>query len=122
MVRELWRKSGGCRGYLKLADLAEIGEETTILQSLKKKVAHTCAHSGKAVKKECTRFEKSRFNAWKHLQPLTPMGIIEMEEAFKNINAALYRFHGMEMEDHHAATVSKKSASKREYTVINSQG
>ncbi len=49
MVRELWRKSCSCRGYLKLADLAKIGKETTILQSLKKKVAHICNHSGKAV-------------------------------------------------------------------------
>ena len=70
------------------------------------------------LKKESTRFEKSGLNTWKHLQPLTPKGIIEMEEAFKNINTALYRFHVMEMENHHTATVSKKSASEREYTVI----
>jgi hypothetical protein len=70
------------------------------------------------LKKESTRFEKSGLNTWKHLQPLTPKGIIEMEKAFKNINAALNRFHVMEMEDHHSATVSKKSVSEREYTVI----
>jgi hypothetical protein len=37
-----------------------------------------------------------------------------MEEVFKNINAVLYRIHVTEMDDHHAATVSKTSASKRE--------
>jgi hypothetical protein len=49
LLKELQRKSCCCGGYLKLADLAKIGGETTILQSLKKKVAHICAHSGKAV-------------------------------------------------------------------------
>jgi hypothetical protein len=49
MLRELWRKSCGSWRYLQLADLAKIGEETMNLQSLTKKVARICAHSGKAV-------------------------------------------------------------------------
>ncbi len=51
MLRELWRKSCGCWPYLQLADPAKIGEETTNLQSLTRKVARICTHSGKAVKK-----------------------------------------------------------------------
>jgi hypothetical protein len=50
MLRELWRKSYSCWHYLQLADPAKIGKETTILQSLTKKVAHICTHCGKAVK------------------------------------------------------------------------
>jgi hypothetical protein len=41
-LRGSWR-------YLQLADLAKIGEETMNLQSLTKKVARICSHSGKAV-------------------------------------------------------------------------
>ncbi len=52
MLRELWRKSCSCWRYLQLADPAKIGKETTNLQSLTKKVAHICAHSGKAVNKK----------------------------------------------------------------------
>jgi hypothetical protein len=69
---------------------------------------------------EGNRYEKSRVQQeGKHLLPLTPKGMDLMEEeAFKPINPAMYKFHLAEMENHHAATVSKKSASKREYTVI----
>jgi hypothetical protein len=49
ILRELWRKSCGCWRYLQLADPAKIGGETTNLQSLTKKVARICTHSGKAV-------------------------------------------------------------------------
>ncbi len=41
-----------------------------------------------------------------------------MEEAFKKVNAHNFKILVMEMEDHHDVDVSKKSASKREYTVI----
>jgi hypothetical protein len=41
-----------------------------------------------------------------------------MEKALKIINTALYRIHVMEMDNLHAAMVSKRSTSKREYTVI----
>jgi hypothetical protein len=50
MLRELWRKSCDCWRYLQLADPAKIGEETTNLRSLTKKVARVCAHSGIHVK------------------------------------------------------------------------
>ncbi len=36
-----------------------------------------------------------------------------MEEAFKKVNTHNFEIHLMEMEDHHAAVVSKKFASKR---------
>jgi hypothetical protein len=52
------------------------------------------------------------------IQPLTTKRIEFTEEAFKPINPEIYKFHLTEMESHHAATVSKKSASKRECTVI----
>ncbi len=41
-----------------------------------------------------------------------------MEEGFKHFNTAMFKIHVMEMEDCHATTVSKKSASKWECTVI----
>jgi hypothetical protein len=44
-----------------------------------------------------------------------------MEEAFKKVNKAMFKIHVTEVEDHHAVTVSKKSTSKREYTVIISK-
>jgi hypothetical protein len=44
-----------------------------------------------------------------------------MEEAFKKGNASMLKIHVMELEDHHAVLVSKKSTSKREYTVIISK-
>jgi hypothetical protein len=50
MLRELWRKSCGCWHFLQLADPAIIGKETMKLQSLTKKVACICAHSGIPVK------------------------------------------------------------------------
>jgi hypothetical protein len=40
------------------------------------------------------------------------------EEAFKKVNIQEFKIHLTDNEDHHAAVLSKKSASKREYTVI----
>jgi hypothetical protein len=70
------------------------------------------------LKKESNRYEHSRDQVWNHLQQLTPKGIDLLEEAFKPINPAMFKIHITEMDNHHAATVSKESASKREYTVI----
>jgi hypothetical protein len=36
----------------------------------------------------------------------------------KKVNTAMFKIHFMEVEDYHAVMVSKKSASKREYTLI----
>ncbi len=70
------------------------------------------------LKKESNRYEKSRDQAWNHSQQLTPKGMDLMEEACKHVNTAMFKIHVIDMEDHHAAMVSKKSASKREYAVI----
>ncbi len=49
---------------------------------------------------------------------LTPKGMKLMEEAFKKVNVQDFKFHLAENKHHYTAVVSKKSASKREYTVI----
>jgi hypothetical protein len=49
---------------------------------------------------------------------LTTKGMDLIEEAFKNVNREMFKIHVMEVEDHHTATVSKKSAVERKYTVI----
>jgi hypothetical protein len=41
-----------------------------------------------------------------------------MEEAFNKVNVQDFKLHLAEKEHHHTSVVSKKSASKREYTVI----
>ncbi len=41
-----------------------------------------------------------------------------MEEAFKKVNEQNFKFHLAGNKHHHTAVVSKKSTSKREYTVI----
>ncbi len=41
-----------------------------------------------------------------------------MEEVFKKVNLLEFKIHLMDNKGHHAAVVSKKSTSKREYTVI----
>jgi hypothetical protein len=65
MLRELWRKSCGCWHYLQLADPAKIGKETTNLQSLTKKVARICTHSGKAVKEQhCWHHKLGNSQQW----------------------------------------------------------
>jgi hypothetical protein len=70
------------------------------------------------LKKESNRYEKPQDQAWNHSQQLTPKGMDLMEEAFKKVNTAMFKIHVTEVEDHHAALVSKKSAIKREYTII----
>ncbi len=70
------------------------------------------------LKKEITRYEKACNQAWNHSQQLSSKGMELMEEAFKKVNAHEFKIHVTEMEDHHAVVVSKKSTSKREYTVI----
>ncbi len=69
-------------------------------------------------KKESNRYEKVQDQAWNHSQQLTPKVMDLMEEAFKKVNTAMFKIVVTEVEDHHAVLVSKKSASKRDYTVI----
>ncbi len=70
------------------------------------------------LKKESSRCDKACNQAWNHAQILTPKGMELMEEVFKKVNVQDFKFHLAEHEHHHTAVVSKKSASKREYTVI----
>jgi hypothetical protein len=70
------------------------------------------------LKKESTRYEKARNQAWNHTQHLTPKGMQLMEEAFKKVNVEDFKIHLTDNKHHHTAVVSKKLASKREYTVI----
>jgi hypothetical protein len=48
----------------------------------------------------------------------TPKGMELMEEVFKKVNVQDFKIHLMDNKDPHTAVVSKKSTSKREYTVI----
>jgi hypothetical protein len=70
------------------------------------------------LKKESNRYEKAQDQAWNHSQQLTTKGMDLMEEAFKKVNTAMFKIHVTEVEDHHDVIVSKKTTSKREYTVI----
>ncbi len=70
------------------------------------------------LKKESNRYKKAQDQAWNYSQQLTSKGLNLMEEAFKKFNTAMFKIHVTEVEDHHAVILSKKSASKREYTVI----
>ncbi len=70
------------------------------------------------LKKESTGYEKVCNQAWNHSQQLTLKGMELMGEAFKKVNIQDFKIHLTDNKDHHAAVVSKKSASKREYTVI----
>jgi hypothetical protein len=91
MLRELWRKSCGYWCYLQLADPAKIGKETTNLQSLTKKLARICAHSGKVVNvNECmTRLEGIKKNAPKlrnALGQVSVFGLSQREHSISNCN------------------------------------
>ncbi len=70
------------------------------------------------LKKESTRYEKAHNQAWNHSQQLTPKGMVLMDEVLKKVNLLEFKINLTDNKDHHAAVVSKKSASKREYTVI----
>jgi hypothetical protein len=70
------------------------------------------------LKKESTRYEEARNQAWNHPQQLAPKGMLLMEEAFKKVNIQDLKIHNLDNKDHLTAGVSKKSISKREYTII----
>jgi hypothetical protein len=70
------------------------------------------------LKKESTRYEKACNQAWNHTQQLTPKGMELMKEAFKKVNAQYFKIYLTDNKHHHTTVVSKKSTSKREYTVI----
>ncbi len=63
-------------------------------------------------------YKNAHNQAWNHSQQLTPKGMDLMEEAYKKVNALMFKIHVTELEDHHAVLESKKSTSKREYTAI----
>jgi hypothetical protein len=71
------------------------------------------------LKKESTRYDKACNLAWNHAQILTQKGVELMEKAFQDVNVQDFKIHLAENDNHHTAIVSKKSASEREYTVIN---
>jgi hypothetical protein len=63
------------------------------------------------LKKESTRYDKVRNQAWNHAQILTPKGM-ELMEDVRKVNVQDFKFHLAENEHHHTAVVSKKSLSK----------
>ncbi len=69
------------------------------------------------LKKESTRYDKQQNLAWNHARVSTPKGMELMEEAFNNVDVQDFKVHLTENENEHAAIVSKKSTSHREYSV-----
>jgi hypothetical protein len=68
--------------------------------------------------KESTRYDKQQNLAWNHAQILTPNGMESMEEAFQNVNVQDFKVYLTENDYQHTTIASKKSTSKREYSVI----
>jgi len=58
------------------------------------------------LKGDSDRFEKYKKQAWEQTQLLTPRGMIEMKEAYKDVNQHEYRLDVTEVENGHVAKVS----------------
>ena len=70
------------------------------------------------LKGDSVRFEKYKKQAWERTQLLTPRGMIEMEEAYKDVNQREYRLDVTEVENGHVATVSKTNANAKQFVVF----
>ena len=70
------------------------------------------------LKGDSVRFEKYKKQAWERTQLLTPRGMIEMEEAYKDVNQREYRLDVTEVENGHVAKVSKTNANAKQFVVF----
>jgi len=70
------------------------------------------------LKADSQRFEKYKKQAWDRTQLLTPRGMTEMEEAFKDVNHREYRLEVSEVTDGHVAKVSRITAKAKQFTVF----
>jgi hypothetical protein len=70
------------------------------------------------IKGDSVRFEKYKKQAWDRTQLLTPRGMIEMEEAYKDVNQREYRLDVTEVENGHVAKVSKTNANAKQFVVF----
>ena len=69
------------------------------------------------LKGDSDRFKKYKKQAWERTQLLTPRGMIEMEEAYKDVNQREYRLDVTEVENGHVAKVSKTNANAKQFVV-----
>jgi hypothetical protein len=70
------------------------------------------------LKGDSDRFEKYKKHAWERTQLLTPRGMTEMEEAYKDVNQREYRLDVTEVENGHVAKVSKTNANEKQFVVF----
>jgi hypothetical protein len=64
------------------------------------------------------RFKKYKKQAWEQTQLLTPRGMIEMEEEYKDVNQHECRLNIAEVENDHVAKVSKTNANVKQCVVF----
>ena len=69
-------------------------------------------------KGDSDRFEKYKKQAWERTQLLTPRGMIEMEEAYKDVNQCEYRLDVTKVKNGHVAKVSKPNANAKQFVVF----
>jgi len=70
------------------------------------------------LKMDCVRYEKFKNEAWARILPLTPRGMIEMEEAFKDVDPRQYKMDISEVDGGHVAQVSKTTVKAKVFTVF----
>jgi hypothetical protein len=70
------------------------------------------------LKDDSDRFEKYKRQACEQTQLLTPHGMIEMEEAYKDVNQREYRLEVTEDDNGQVAKVSKMIAKAKQYVVF----
>jgi hypothetical protein len=75
-------------------------------------------HRSYALEGNITPLEKYKKQAWERTQLLTPRGMIEMEEAYKDVNQREYRLDVTEVENGHVAKVSKTNANAKQFVVF----
>jgi hypothetical protein len=69
------------------------------------------------IKKDSGRYDKYRNCAWGHSHLLTPRGMIEMEEAFKDVDQRMYRMQLSEVIDSHVVQVGRTMVGAKIFTV-----
>ena len=70
------------------------------------------------LKGDSDRFEKYKKQAWERTQLLTPCGMIEMEEAYKDMNQREYRLDVIKVENGHVEKVSKTNANAKQFVMF----
>jgi hypothetical protein len=70
------------------------------------------------LKDDSDRFKKYKKQAWEQTLLLTPRGMIEMEEAYKDVNKHEYRLDVSKVADGHVAKVSMTAANAKQFVVF----